>query len=354
MAGRRRRGAGARRCGPRASRCAERARRCPVDDRPLGRRRPRGGRAGRGRPSSARRSWRGRRRSDVRRAGSGGTGRPSRSCTCWCRRPVPLWAVEPLGAAHRPGLALAEALEAARNGDLGPVRALTWPEVGIVRAHLPVRWIAELAAAATAARNPPPDDLLEALGPAGPAALRAIASSGGTGRVATAARSLAQSLPAVPPYRLRIGVLGPLRLWRDGVGVEHPELRRQRVRELLCYLVVHRRARREAVGEELWPDVADPGRNLRVTLNYLQTVLQPERARDQQAVLPPCGRDVVGARGRRATRDRRVAPRGPSGGGRRGRAGRCGDRRARRLPGGAAAVARRAVRRRPVRALGGG
>ena len=104
----------------------------------------------------------------------------------------------------------------------------------------------------------------------------------GTGRVATAARSLALSLPAVPPYRLRIGVLGPLVLWRDGVGVEHPELRRQRVRELLCYLIVHRRARREAVGEELWPDVADPGRNLRVTLNYLQTVLQPERDRDSK------------------------------------------------------------------------
>ena len=32
----------------------------------------------------------------------------------------PLWAVEPLGVAHRPGLLLAEALEAARNGDLGP------------------------------------------------------------------------------------------------------------------------------------------------------------------------------------------------------------------------------------------
>lgn len=193
-----------------------------------------------------------------------------------------LWAAEPLGAPHRPGLALAETLEAARDGDLRPARALSWPEIGIVRAHLPVRWIAELAAAATAARNPPPDDLLDALGPAGPPALRAVASMSVTRRLATAATSLAHALPVLPTYRLRIGALGTLQLWRDGVAVEHRELRRQRVRELLCYLIVHRRARREAVGEELWPDVADPGQNLRVTLNYLQTVLQPERARDDR------------------------------------------------------------------------
>ena len=159
---------------------------------------------------------------------------------------------------------------------------------------------------------------------------------------------MAQSLPAVPQYRLRIDVLGPIRLWRDGVAVEHPELRRQRVRELLCYLVVHRRARREAVGEELWPDVADPGQNLRVTLNYLQTVLQPERARDDRPYFLRAGgtwlelavdeRLEIDAWHLEARLDEADAAE-PK---------RRGGRRARRLPGRAAAVARRAVPGRPV------
>jgi DNA-binding SARP family transcriptional activator len=77
---------------------------------------------------------------------------------------------------------------------------------------------------------------------------------------------------------MRISVLGPLSISRDGALVNQGELRRQRVRELLCFLVVRRRARREDIAEELWPDLDDRGHNLRVTLNYLQRVLQPDRA----------------------------------------------------------------------------
>lgn len=192
------------------------------------------------------------------------------------------WADERLGAAHAPGLALGEALAAARQGDLAPVRALHWPEVGVVRAHLPLRWTLELAAVGIAAGNPPPDGLIEAAGaPAGPA-LRGIAASSGTRGVALAARRLAANVPTVPDYRLRIGVLGPLELWRDGTRVNAPELARQRVRELLSHLVARRRVRREEIQDELWPDVADPAHNLRVTLNHLQRALQPDRSRDDR------------------------------------------------------------------------
>ncbi len=188
-----------------------------------------------------------------------------------------LWCSEHLGPAHRPGPALAEALERTRHGDLDAVRALRWPAAGIVRAHLPLRWAMELAAAATAVRNPPPEDLLKAVGARAGPALRAVAARQTTRSLTAAARRLAGEVPAEPTYRLRIGVLGQLRVWRDGEPVAPPELRRPKVRELLSYLLMRRHERREAVAAELWPEAPDPGPSLRVTLNYLQRSLQPER-----------------------------------------------------------------------------
>ena len=78
----------------------------------------------------------------------------------------PAWDAERMAAAHRHGVVLAEALEAARHGDMTVVASMVWPKTGLVRAHLPVCWIAELVAAAVAAGNPPPADLVDAVGPA--------------------------------------------------------------------------------------------------------------------------------------------------------------------------------------------
>jgi DNA-binding SARP family transcriptional activator len=183
----------------------------------------------------------------------------------------------PPGPGLRPGLELAEALDAARHGDLGPVRALRWPAVGVVRAHVPVRWVVELAVAGFASGNPPPDALTDALAPHLRPLLRAIIAAGPTREMLRAADGWLTQIPAVPAFRLRIAVLGPLEVQRDGQPAVDPELRRKRVRELLSYLVVHRRVRREAVAADLWPDLDDGGRNLRVTLSYLQHALQPDR-----------------------------------------------------------------------------
>lgn len=184
--------------------------------------------------------------------------------------------------AHRHGLPLAEALEAARAGDLDVVRRLAWPEPGIVRAHLPLRWVAELAAAGVAADNPAPNELLVSVGDLLRPALRSVAASDTAwAPVAAAAKRMAAHLPAVPSYRVRLCVLGPLQLYRDGVLDEPPELRRQRVRELLCLLVARRHIRRETASEELWPDLDDRGRNLRVTLSYAQRAMQPDRVEDE-------------------------------------------------------------------------
>jgi LuxR family transcriptional regulator, maltose regulon positive regulatory protein len=187
-----------------------------------------------------------------------------------------IWATERLGPAHLPGLRLAEALEAARDGDLSVVAGLAWPPVGIVRAHLPPRWAAELAVAGIAAGNPPVPGLLHALGDQLRPALRALANTSSP-PVASVAKQLLRELPAVPDYHLHVAVIGPLEVTRDGEPVLVPELRRPRVRELLTYLVVHPRARREAVAAELWPDLEAARHNLRVTLSYLQKALQPER-----------------------------------------------------------------------------
>jgi DNA-binding SARP family transcriptional activator len=72
----------------------------------------------------------------------------------------------------------------------------------------------------------------------------------------------------------------------DGTVVDDPDLRRRRVQELLCLLVIRRRVRREAIADELWPDVLDPRHNLRVTLNYLRHVLEPgSDRRDRKSLL---------------------------------------------------------------------
>jgi LuxR family transcriptional regulator, maltose regulon positive regulatory protein len=188
------------------------------------------------------------------------------------------WAEEPLAPTHRTGIRLAEALVAARAGDSSIVQALEWPDPGVIRAHLPLCWIAELAAAGAARGNPAPDDLIEVVGTSLRPALNRLIITSPTPKVAAAARRFLSTLPGEPRAQLHIGVVGPLELHRDDDLIEHRDLRRQRVRQLLCYLIVKGRVRREEAADELWPELDDGGRNLRVTLNYLHGVLEPDRA----------------------------------------------------------------------------
>jgi DNA-binding SARP family transcriptional activator len=189
----------------------------------------------------------------------------------------PAWDTEQLPEPHRTGLKLARVLESARDGDLAPAASMQWPAPGIVRSQLPMRWVVELIATGLAAGNPAPDDLVAALGSQTRPALKRLIETGSAASVAAAAAAMAAALPALPDARLSINVLGPLEIWHDDHRFEDPDIRRQRVRELLSFLVVRGRARREEVAEELWPDHDSSGRNLRVTLNYLQHVLQPGR-----------------------------------------------------------------------------
>ena len=189
------------------------------------------------------------------------------------------WDANPQPGCFAPLHALARALVELREDGaterltaLGPAARELW------RATLPIPWLTELAVGLVATGDAGGRELLEELANLARPALRRQLDSPHQ-RLASTARALLHEMPAVPAYRLRLRVLGPLALARDGAAWAPPELRRERVRQLLGYLVIHRRTTRQAVTAELWPDLDEVAgaRNLRVTLAYLQHVLEPDR-----------------------------------------------------------------------------
>jgi DNA-binding SARP family transcriptional activator len=169
---------------------------------------------------------------------------------------------------------------AARAGQFDQIGALDLPDLQIVRATLHHRFAADLAVGLAAAGRPEGPALLEILGAPGREVVRALADSHRDG--ATQARSLLAAVPGPPPGVSYLAVLGPLELRRDGPGgpeVADPDLRRERVRTLLAFLVGHRVTTRPEITAALWPDLDErsAANNLRVTLNYLLRVLEPWR-----------------------------------------------------------------------------
>ncbi len=184
-------------------------------------------------------------------------------------------------SAHVHGLA--RALAAFRDrGSVAAIADLPVEARRLARTVLPAPWTAEVALGLCASSRDEGRDegraVLEDLGPRVRTTLRARAG-GPPGAVASAARRLLRELPAAPAHRLSLRVLGPMELRRDGVVVSAPELRRERVRQLLAYLLVHDRPTRSAVTADLWPDLDEQAaaRNLRVTLAYLHALLEPGR-----------------------------------------------------------------------------
>ena len=244
-----------------------------------------------------------------------------------------------------------------------------------IRAGLHHRFAVELAVGLEAAGRPQGGALLEALGPAGREVVRSVAAE--RSRQARPARSLLAAVPAPPPHATDLGVLGPLELVRDGVPVTAGDLRRERVRALLAFLVEHRATDRGSIIAAL---VARPGRSgvgqqpagdddlpataagavaARPRVGVLRPVRRPGRhagpgrpAADRCRPLrrPPGRRS--GGRGRRLPVP---GPRSQPGGGRAvpGRAARRGarPRLARRAPGAGPGPVR--GRRRPGRAAAG-
>jgi DNA-binding SARP family transcriptional activator len=190
------------------------------------------------------------------------------------------WDSVDLGPSHRAARAAARALLQARAGDLTEV-------VALIPAHvlcfLPLPWSVELAARLTAAGDGEGLELgrllADVLGPAAHRQFRQTAQATERSVAAGAARLLAV-LPAPPAHRTRIEIMGMMRLTRDGVLVDVPQLRRMRVRQLLGVLALRPVLGRDQVIDLLWPrlDPAKAARNLRVTLTHLRRLLEPDRA----------------------------------------------------------------------------
>jgi LuxR family transcriptional regulator, maltose regulon positive regulatory protein len=190
------------------------------------------------------------------------------------------WDSVALGPSHLAARATARVLVRARAGDLtgagelAPAHALCF---------LPLPWSAELAARLAAAGHPHglrlSRWLADTLGPAVRRQLRETAQSADELLAAGSAQLLA-ALPAPPAHRTQIAAIGPLRLIRDGIPVDAPELRRARVRQLLSVLILRPVLTRDQAIELLWPDL-DPekaARNMRVTLTHLRRLLEPDRS----------------------------------------------------------------------------
>lgn len=175
--------------------------------------------------------------------------------------------------------ALARALTELRDdGSTAGVATLDPSARQLMRATMPIPWVTELAVGLVASGDESGRALLAELRNLARPSLRAQLDSRHA-PLASTALTLLREMPAIPAFRLQLKVLGPLSLSRDGVQLAPPELRRERVRQLLGFLVTHHRATRQVIAAELWPDLdeAAGARNLRVTLAYLQNVLEPER-----------------------------------------------------------------------------
>jgi DNA-binding SARP family transcriptional activator len=95
--------------------------------------------------------------------------------------------------------------------------------------------------------------------------------------VALAAAQQEETLGPAAPRRVHVHALGELEVVLDDGDVDAALFRRERVRALLGLLVLRRSIRRADAAATLWPDHEDAAGNLRVTLNYLLKLLEPER-----------------------------------------------------------------------------
>ena len=202
------------------------------------------------------------------------------------------WDRRPLGGWVATSRSLAAAVVALRSDDADP--GLRDLDADVVRASLPHPFAAELAVGLARAGRPEGRALLDALGAPGRDALRRLVTDrpdrpDRVGR-AKAARALLAAVPSPPPRPTHLALLGTVELRRDGPGGEEVvarDLRRQRVKALTAYLVLHRRTTRSAVAAALWPDLDDraAANNLGVTMSHLLGLLEPWRQRGEPSFL---------------------------------------------------------------------
>ena len=192
----------------------------------------------------------------------------------------PFWDSIELGPSIRVSREMARAFVEARDGDHRRLSSMDFPEPGVVASTLPVRWAIEFALHSVVADRSEGRRLVAWLceqwgGPAR-SALQQFASDVRHGAVA---RDVLSRTPLPPTEPVRIAVLGRSTASIGGYETSDPNWRRERVRALVAWLVVHRGGTREQLAGALWPDLSGEraSKNLRTTLNYVHQVLEPRR-----------------------------------------------------------------------------
>jgi DNA-binding SARP family transcriptional activator len=178
--------------------------------------------------------------------------------------------------------AAALALTALRErGDAAASAALPWRQVNLLRAHVAPPHLAELAVGALVDGTGVANAALEQL-PDPRRELHWVASTH-TGAVGELARERLAALPIRPTNVVHVDLLGGPNLYRHDVLVSDGAWKRERVRQILCFLLAHPVTTRREVTAALWPelDERDAAGNLRTNLTHLQRTLQPDRSREE-------------------------------------------------------------------------
>ena len=191
------------------------------------------------------------------------------------------WKCSRLGPTQVRQRTIADDLLVARAGQLGQEHQLA--AAGAVLTALPLPWSVELACRAVAAGCASGRRLALGLADLAPAAVHAElqhATIHGDDALRAGAEALLVALPDPDLPTVTIRVLGDLEISIGDEVVDVAELRRRRVRSMLELLVLAGPLRRDRLTDLMWPDLdtVAAGRNLRVTLSRLRTVLEPGRA----------------------------------------------------------------------------
>lgn len=196
------------------------------------------------------------------------------------------------------GLDTADALLAFRKrGELAGAAALPWEEHTPFAITLVPPMILELATAAAAHGNAHARAVAEELAVDHRGVLRRLSTSR-VESVAREAKELLRTVPERPRSPLELRVLGSLELLRDGIPVEDPALRRERVRALLHYLADRGDARRDELCRAIWPELSPSAasNNLRVTLSHVRNLLEPDRDAGAPSFFLPQSGELVALR----------------------------------------------------------
>lgn len=196
-------------------------------------------------------------------------------------RTRPTWEALPVEPDLGLRLAVPKALVALReHGDRRPAAALPWQRCERIRPFAPEPFLVELAVAADSVGN---DAALSALDDVASDRIVVLERLAALGRpeIAASARAAIKVTPRRPRDRLEVGVLGPLRIARNGIDeTGTASWRRIRQRMLLALLLRDGTVDRDHVAAELWPDLGRDAQrnNFRVTLSHLLSALEPDRA----------------------------------------------------------------------------